>query len=99
MVESLGDVIDRLQYKVDNIKAKLEPSYFEECICYLKTLKNDWISCSEELPELGQYVIACVNPKVVETHNIIIMKYNNESFWQAGYIVAWRPLPEPYKEE
>ena len=38
MVKSLDEVIERLQYKADNIKAKLEPSYFTECIDYLKTL-------------------------------------------------------------
>ena len=38
MVKSLDEVIERLQYKADNIKAKLEPSYFTECIEYLKSL-------------------------------------------------------------
>ena len=38
MVKSLDEVIERLQYKADNIKAKLEPSYFTECIDYLKSL-------------------------------------------------------------
>ena len=38
MLKSLDEVIERLQYKADNIKAKLEPSYFTECIDYLKTL-------------------------------------------------------------
>lgn len=38
MVKSLDEVIERLQYKADNIKAKLEPSYFTECIEYLKSI-------------------------------------------------------------
>jgi hypothetical protein len=37
-IKSLDEVIARLQYKADNIKAKLEPSYFTECIDYLKSL-------------------------------------------------------------
>jgi hypothetical protein len=41
MINSLDEVIDRLQYKADNIKAKLEPSYFTECIDYLKTLPRE----------------------------------------------------------
>ena len=41
MVKSLDEVIERLQYKADNIKAKLEPSYFTECIDYLKTLPRE----------------------------------------------------------
>lgn len=35
-IECMDDVIERLQYKADNIRAKLEPSYFIECIDYLK---------------------------------------------------------------
>lgn len=41
MVKSLDEVIERLQYKADNIRAKLEPSYFTECIDYLKTLPRE----------------------------------------------------------
>lgn len=41
MIKSLDEVIERLQYKADNIKAKLEPSYFTECIEYLKTLPRE----------------------------------------------------------
>ena len=40
MVKSLDEVIERLQYKADNIKAKLEPSYFTECVDYLKECKT-----------------------------------------------------------
>lgn len=45
-IKSLEEVINRLQYKADNIKAKLEPSYFTECIDYLKSLNGDLISKS-----------------------------------------------------
>jgi hypothetical protein len=41
MVKNLDTVINRLQYKADNIKAKLDPSYFTECIEYLKTLPRE----------------------------------------------------------
>lgn len=51
MVKSLDEVIERLQYKADNIKAKLEPSYFTECIDYLKTLPTckDCAGCTNWL--------------------------------------------------
>ena len=48
MVNSLDEVIERLQYKADNIKAKLEPSYFTECIDYLKGLKRGEFEQYEE---------------------------------------------------
>jgi hypothetical protein len=63
MVNSLDEVIERLQYKADNIKAKLEPSYFTECIDYLKSLPREeskWIPCSERLPEPDECVLVTV---------------------------------------
>jgi hypothetical protein len=41
MAKSLDEVIERLQYKADNIKARLEPGYFTECIDYLKSLPRE----------------------------------------------------------
>lgn len=33
------EVIQRLRFKAENIKAKLEPSYFSECADYIDSLK------------------------------------------------------------
>lgn len=60
-VKSLDEVISRLQYKADNIKTKLEVSYFTECIDYLKSLpriEGEWIPCSERLPEDRDWYLA-----------------------------------------
>ena len=48
-IASLDDVINRLQYKADNIKAKLEPSYFTECIDYLKSNVSEKLTSSTDL--------------------------------------------------
>jgi hypothetical protein len=64
MVKSLDEVIERLQYKADNIKAKLEPSYFTECIDYLKTLNSN--EHYSETDELDGYGYGCSNKTCVE---------------------------------
>lgn len=64
-IKSLDEVINRLQYKADNIKAKLESSYFTECVEYLKsnvseklTSSNDgWIPVEERYPDTDKYIL------------------------------------------
>lgn len=69
---------------------------------FLKTtLKNNngWIPCSERLPETFE-------PKAYLTTNedgMIGVSYYHHG-WSNGYesvfdVIAWQPLPEPYKEE
>lgn len=58
---------------------------------------DKWIPCSERPPKEGEYVFASVKKDVAE-HRIIISKYDMQYYWHNGYIEAWQPLPEPYKE-
>ena len=102
MVKSLDEVIERLQYKADNIKAKLEPSYFTECIDYLKTLPREdkWIPCSERLPERCMTVLVQVDTKIMVAFCDIDGKwYGIHGGFFMGKPLAWQPLPEPYKGE
>lgn len=61
---------------------------------------NQWIPCSERLPEDGDYVIVTVWEGCV----MIAWRYHNE--WETesfslddGEVNAWMPLPEPWKGE
>mgnify|MGYP003291196795 CR=1 FL=1 len=110
-IKSLDEVINRLQYKADNIKAKLEPSYFTECIEYLKSLPlcdDGWILCSVKMPEepeTGMRDIECL-----QEYNVMIegadaattLYYAGDGEWydfitEAFYkVIAWQPLPQPY---
>lgn len=64
-IKSLDEVINRLQYKADNIKAKLEPSYFTECVEYLKSNVSEkltssnagWIPVEERYPNTDTYTL------------------------------------------
>lgn len=77
MVKSLDEVIERLQYKADNIKAKLEPSYFTECIEYLKTLPR------EENEDYAQRLINKVAKVIVEAFDNLSIEDVN--MYKLGY--------------
>lgn len=61
-----------------------------------QTKVNEWIPCSERLPEVDQMVLA------TEEEGVIFCTY--EYFYGYGYgfypihgnVTAWMPLPEPY---
>lgn len=66
---------------------------------------QEWIPCSERLPETSVYVLATTNKGIITTAIIREGKTHNERYWWhrrseflEGEIVAWMPLPEPYKE-
>lgn len=65
---------------------------------------NEWIPCSERLPlDSGWYMASCVDNdgyefvKICSFHKSIDEEF---SFFDAfSNVIAWRPLPQPYKEE
>jgi hypothetical protein len=92
MVKSLDDVIARLQHKADNIKTKLEPSYFTECIDYLKSLPkcdDGWIPCSSgKMPaDYGEDWVQ-IQIQEIDTGYLWIPRageYRRGSWWVLGY--------------
>lgn len=61
---------------------------------YLKALEGkEWIPVIEKLPEDKQKVLCCVTN---EKHSVVIMYFEDASYWHDGKISAWMPCPEPY---
>ena len=56
--------------------------------------QTEWIPVSERLPETGQKVLVADKCKAVTT----AMYFQKSPFWKE-LVVAWMPLPKPYKEE
>lgn len=111
-IEGLDDVINRLQYKADNIKAKLEPSYFTECIDYLKSLPrcdDGWIPCEEKpFPdELNKYYdVTYYHRGMEETFSrmsYFFTSENGDPVWEAEElnkfikVIAWKERAKPYQ--
>lgn len=68
-----------------------------------------WIPVSERLPEAGEYVGDVAKYYLVQNEfgDMLVARYAHSGYWEQIYqykpcadeIVAWMPLPEPYKEE
>ena len=61
-----------------------------------------WIPCSERLPEIGQYVICQCRAGIIDVlalDNDGIWFHDTEQEYYHDYVIAWMPLPKPYKEE
>lgn len=69
---------------------------------------NGWIPCSERLPENDKFVLVTYKRRDFVTNptkvNIGWIKYGcwhcyTELYVRDTDVLAWMPLPEPYKEE
>ena len=93
------------QQAIDRLVKHLEWGWSEETVAAIgmgiHALKEtQWIPCSERLPEDNTDVIVCFYSGTVTE-----MRYWGNGIFQGIYehttkvIVAWMPLPEPYKGE
>lgn len=59
-----------------------------------------WIPCSERLPEKGELVLVTVwNDVTIAWRNIYGGWDSAEDMYEKGDVIAWMPLPKPYREE
>ncbi len=62
--------------------------------------ENGWIPCSERLPENGTNVIVSFSSgTVTELRYVANGIFHGIYEYSTKVIVAWRPLPDPYKED
>mgnify|MGYP001021751981 FL=1 len=93
----VGDKCYHIGYSSYYLDVALEyrKKYFE-----VVERESDWIPCSERMPEDNTDVIVCFYSGTVTE-----MRYWGDGIFQGIYehtaktIVAWMPLPEPYKGE
>ena len=97
-----GCVVDDGMYKkvMETIKNNIVPSV---------TPTQGWIPVSERLPEAGEYVGDVDKYYLVQNEygDMLVARYTHSEYWEQIFqfkpigdeIVAWMPLPEPYKAE
>lgn len=65
-------------------------------------LQQRWIPVSERLPEVGQWVLCQCRAGIIDvlrlTDDDCWYRKSNE-IYMSGFVIAWMPLPEPYKGE
>lgn len=62
----------------------------------LEQLEPHWISVTERLPEYGTQVLAIHKDGDYEINHVID---EEDGEWFLNGVIAWIPLPEPYREE
>ena len=100
-------VMENLKYLlIDVLGNKNNEKEFDVAIEMLeKQLTNGWIPVSERLPKEGRYLVTTAYGEVKES------EFDLKKWWQIDNstisleweeepikVVAWQPLPEPYKE-
>ncbi len=59
---------------------------------------DDWIPCSERLPEEeGPYLLTAKTASGIRYVRMGLL-YSDGKFGNHNSVIAWMPLPEPYKE-
>ena len=112
----MNDLISRKAVYMANEHLKpCSPKDVEDMISCIPSAQQ-WIPCSERLPEEGERVLAThmggVNPNNQVIEHIyqlgkftcvwdMDMNVDSPTFGQRymGEVIAWMPLPEPYREE
>ena len=80
---------------------EIKCDYKGNCIDCPHTLNQRWIPVSERLPEDKQGCIVTVQSDSKTFIDIVTYYAEEHSFlyYEERNILAWMPLPEPYKEE
>ena len=89
----------------DEIKEKSKADFMALCA---DENPNEWIPVSERLPEdSGRYLAYIINKHDNRLQYIMTCDYLVDSYWNwfpddecaSDNVIAWMPLPEPYREE
>jgi len=66
-----------------------------------KHTDKEWTSTGDELPELEKYVLCQCRAGIVEILRLTEYGWldDEECHYMQGFVIAWMPLPEPYKAE
>ena len=70
-------------------------------ISALSENKGEWIPVSERLPEMGVRVLCACQADLYDVLKLTPEGwfYDTRHTYMFGFVKAWMPLPEPYKED
>lgn len=102
--DALIEFIKSLPKEQNGTSRAYDEAFMIQMLENADTIKQqNWISVNEKLPNLGIDVLICSNKGYIEIGNIDLIDEKHlvwfTSSWRFGEVVAWMPLPEPYKAE
>ena len=105
-------MLDAITEIDDNINMDIYTNEVREIIDDLPSViparkKEEWISCSEKMPKQNEYIgNVCKYYLVQDEYGDMYVAHYTEKGWRPieslfflDDVIAWMPLPEPYKAE
>lgn len=105
-VRLIEDIKDDAKRMLAHVFGEVPSEFIDDYLKQMEWLINDqqkiseWIPCSERMPEIEEYILMSLKNLDVA----IGFRSNTEDYWYYGgqylsydSVVAWMPLPEPYK--
>lgn len=80
-----------------------QPEHTETHSCdYQRTVTHDWIPVTERVPDVRQWVLCQCRANIMD-----VLRLTDDGSWyrksneiyMSGFVLAWMPLPEPWKGE
>ena len=100
----LDDVLTNRPTERDSLIVAVQKAFdaLEQAETNCSEIPNNWIPCSERLPQQGQEVICQCRANIIK-----VLKLDANGDWyqdaehcyMGGFVIAWMPLPEPYRAE
>lgn len=101
--DNVYNLLDKAADTIEELSAKLQSANIDRSSQYYN---GGWILCEERLPETN--IIQCL--VCLENESIFMAWFNGvefkeistfgtKSFYEENKLVAWMPLPEPYKPQ
>ena len=95
-------VIDRItRWYSDMLETGKEQEDLIEVIKAIPSAEPKWIPVSERLPEINEWVVCQCRANIYE-----VLKFTSYGWYHDdahcymdGFVIAWMPLPIPYKAE
>lgn len=86
-VSAKTQMIDKSNFDVEQYKIDLQCAY--DCGKHA----NKWIPVTEKNPGIGEHILVCLKDGYIDTDDYYSYGFDD---WK-HLVVAWQPLPEPYK--
>ena len=97
--EEAIQVLKDISWQMGSVKRRQNIEAIDMAIESLQT-ESEWIPCSERLPKTGEQVLCCDSQSRVFTSALTEIASNGMTFFgQHCKVIAWMPLPKPYRED
>lgn len=101
MNKAFEEILDKLKQIPNEYRHEEYNEAIRDVVRFIERYKekynNGWIPCSEQLPEKeGKYLVTLDKWNIVSFADFKNLKYNPHF---NAPVIAWQPLPEPYKEK